>query len=71
MENQNQKTETCEKMCLSSKEIIAAVPENNSGVFTTEFQVVTSNNISVGYAFFPVNIVKLLVLNILLIGPVN
>lgn len=71
MENQNQKTETCEKMCFSSKGIIAAVQENNSGVFTKEFQVVTSNNISVECAFFPVNIVKFLVLNIPWIGPVN
>lgn len=34
-------TETCEKMCLSSKVIIAAVEENSSGVFTKQFKVAT------------------------------
>lgn len=51
-------------MCFSNKVIVAAGKENNSEVFTEEFEVVSSNNISM-------NIVKILVLNIPWIGPVN
>jgi len=52
LEIQNQKTETREQTCFSSEVRIAAVEKNASGVFTKEFKVVTSNNISVDCAFF-------------------